>query len=218
MNRGARECIGEIALGLLPIVTIIWITPLLFRERAAFLQANFYLSLLAFVIAAVSNLRHRDTLKMLGVRLDNFLSALRVLALPTAIAGLVVVGVGLATDSLALGDRFLFHLRTLPPWALLQQYALQGFVHRRLQDAYGRGRKSILGTALIFSLLHLPNPVLTIGTFIGGAVWAWAFSQQPNLFALALSHTLVSALVANALPRSLLQNMKVGWGYWGQVP
>lgn len=218
MNRRARRCIGEIALGLLPIVTIIWITPLLLQDRAAFLQANFYLSLLAFTIAAVSNLRHRDTLKMLGVRLDNFLSALRLLAPPTAIAGLVIVGIGLAADSLALGDRFLFHLRTLPPWALLQQYALQGFVHRRLQDAYGRGRKSILGTALIFSLLHLPNPVLTVGTFIGGAVWAWAFSHQPNLFALALSHTLISALLANALPRSLLQNMKVGWGYWGSVP
>lgn len=218
MTPTARRCIGEIALGLLPIVTVIWITPLLFQQRAAFLQANLYLSLLALGIAVASNLAHRDTLKMLGVRLDNFLSALRLVALPTAIAGLVVVGIGLATDSLALGERFLFHLRTLPPWALLQQYALQGFVHRRLQDAYGRTRKSIVGTALIFSVLHLPNPLLTVGTFIGGAVWAWVFSRQPNLFALALSHTLVSALMANALPRSLLQNMKVGWGYWGLVP
>lgn len=218
MTPTARRSIGEIALGLLPIVTIIWITPLLFHQRAAFLQANFYLSLLAFWIALASNLHHRDTLQMLGVRLDNLGSALRLVALPTGVAGLVVVGIGLAADSLALGDRFLFHLRTLPPWALLQQYALQGFVHRRLQDAYGRTRKSIIGTALIFSLLHLPNPVLTVGTFLGGAVWAWVFSRQPNLLALALSHTLVSALVANALPRSLLPNMKVGWGYWGMVP
>ncbi len=218
MTPRARHPLREILLGLIPIVAIIWVTPLVFEQRAAFLRANFFLSILAFVIAVMSNLYHRDTPKTLGVRVDNFWSALRLLFLPTVVAAGVVVGIGLAAGSVNLGERFLFHLRTLPPWALLQQYALQGFVHRRLQDAWGRKRASILGTAVIFSLLHLPNPVLTVGTFIGGGVWAWAFSRQPNLVALALSHTLVSALVANSLPRSLLPNMKVGWGYWGLVP
>jgi|DewCreStandDraft_1066081.scaffolds.fasta_scaffold00468_13 hypothetical protein len=205
----------EILLGLLPILTIMWVTPLLIEDRAALLRANFYLSLVAFSVAFLSNVTHGDGLQEIGLRVDNLGRALRLLALPTGAAALAILALGLAFGSLNLGDRFLFHLKTLPVWALVQQYALQGFVHRRLQDLWGTGRRTVFGVAAIFAVLHLPNPVLVVGTFLGGYVWAWVFQREPNLFALAASHTLLSAVLANSLPASLLPNMKVGWGYWG---
>ncbi|GBC82726.1 hypothetical protein HRbin10_01857 [bacterium HR10] len=205
----------EILLGLLPVVIIMWVTPLLIEDRAALLRANFYLSLVAFSVAFLSNVTHGDGLREIGLRVDNLGRALRLLALPTGAAALAILALGLAFGSLNLGDRFLFHLKTLPLWALVQQYALQGFIHRRLQDLWGMGRRTVFSVATIFALLHLPNPVLVVGTFLGGYVWAWVFQREPNLFALAASHTLLSAVLANSLPASLLPNMKVGWGYWG---
>ena len=205
----------EILLGLLPVVIIMWVTPLLIEDRTTLLRANFYLSLLAFSVAFLSNVTHGDGLREIGLRVDNLGRALRLLALPTGAAALAILALGLAFGSLNLGDRFLFHLKTLPVWALVQQYALQGFIHRRLQDLWGTGRRTVFGVAALFAVLHLPNPVLVVGTFLGGYVWAWVFQREPNLFALAASHTLLSAMLANSLPASLLPNMKVGWGYWG---
>jgi len=205
----------EIALGLLPVLSIMWVTPLLIEDRTTFWRTNFWLSVLAFSVAFVSNVTHGDGLREIGLRVDNLGRALRLLALPTGSAALGILAIGFAFESVNLGERFLFHLRTLPLWTLVQQYALQGFIHRRLQDLLGKGNRTALSVAVIFALLHLPNPVLVVGTFLGGYVWAWTFQREPNLLALAASHTLLSALLANAFPASLLPNMKVGWGYWG---
>jgi hypothetical protein len=205
----------EIILGLLPVLAIMWVTPLLIENRTDFLRVNTLLSLLAFSVAVASNVIHREGFRDIGLRVDNLGRALRWLALPTIAAALVILAIGFAVGSVNLGDRFFFHLKTLPPWALVQQYALQGFIHRRLYDLWGGGRRTAFGVAVIFAALHLPNPVLVVGTFFGGYVWARAFQCEPNLFALAASHTLLSALLANAFPASILPNMKVGWGYWG---
>jgi hypothetical protein len=205
----------EIALGVFPVVLILWVTPLVIEDRTTLRRANFWLSVLAFSVAFVSNVTHGDGLGDIGVRVDNLGRALRLLALPTVAGALAILAVGSAFGSVDLGERFLFHLRTLPLWALVQQYALQGFVHRRLQDVMGTGNRTALWVALIFAALHLPNPVLVGGTFLGGYIWARVFQREPNLLALAASHTLLSAVLANAFPASLLPNMKVGWGYWG---
>jgi membrane protease YdiL (CAAX protease family) len=103
----------------------------------------------------------------------------------------------------------------LPLWALFQQYALNGFINRRAQIALGKGPKSIVLVALVFALLHLPNPLLVMVTFIGGVIWAAAYQRQPNLFALALSHTVVSITLALTIPASLLNSLRVGFKYFG---
>jgi membrane protease YdiL (CAAX protease family) len=113
-----------------------------------------------------------------------------------------------------LGARFLNHLAVLFFWGLLQHYGLQSLVNRRLQSAWGPGWKSIWITAGIFSALHLPNPTLAVATLIGGYFWASAFQRHPNLIAIALTHALLSALLANSFPKEVLPNMKVGWGFF----
>src|SRR6185312_6780493 len=100
-------------------------------------------------------------------------------------------------------------------WALFQQYAVQGFINRRAQLAAGKGVKSVFLVAAAFSLVHLPNPFLSLITFAGGLVWAAVYQRQPNLFALALSHALVSITLALTLSQDLFYNLRVGFKYFG---
>lgn len=204
----------EIILVLTPVLTIMWITPLLVADKVERDRVDFYLSLLTLLIAASLNVYHREGFKLIGLRMDNFVAAVRPLIWFTAISGLIVLAIGWAFDSIHLGARFVHHLEVLPFWGLLQQYGIQSIINRRWQMVVGRGRLSVGLTAVTFAALHLPNPALVITTLIGGAVWAWVFQRHPNLVALALSHALLSALMANAFPPTLLPNMKVGWGYW----
>jgi membrane protease YdiL (CAAX protease family) len=103
----------------------------------------------------------------------------------------------------------------LPLWGLMQQYVLQGFVNRRAQILFGRGWQSVLLVAFVFALLHLPNPWLTVATFAGGFIWAYAYQRAPNLLALALSHALMSMLLACSLPASTINSLRVGIKYFG---
>jgi membrane protease YdiL (CAAX protease family) len=152
----------------------------------------------------------------LGFRLDNFAAAIRLLIIPT-LGGVILI---LAVAWLIRGKHF--SLAPLRPrflglffWALFQQYALQAFINRRAQIVFGKGMKSILLVGIIFGLLHLPNPLLTALTWIGGVVWAAVYQRWPNLYALALSHAIVSLTLALCLTQDLVYNLRVGWKYFG---
>jgi len=171
---------------------------------------------LAIAFMIFSHRARGETLKDIGFRLDNFFRAARVLALPTIVA----VGLIILVSWLRRNHQFAFaplRLRFLwvPLWALFQQYALQGFINRRAQIALGAGVKSVVLVALIFSLMHLPNPLLTVLTLVGGLIWAWAYQKETNLFALALSHTIVSGVLALSLAQDLVYNLRVGFKYFG---
>ncbi|MCA1849827.1 MAG: CPBP family intramembrane metalloprotease, partial [Acidobacteria bacterium] len=75
--------------------------------------------------------------------------------------------------------------------------------------------RSVLLVALIFGALHLPNPWLTMATFVGGAVWAVVYQRAPNLYALALSHAIMTWVLVSTLPTQALQNLRVGFKYFG---
>ena len=171
--------------------------------------------LLALGLVVYSHRERGETVKDVGFRTDNFFAACRLLLIPTAIV--VVVGVSVSwfsSHSIFVApwrNRFLL----LPLWALFQQYVLNGFINRRAQLALGNGPKSILLVAMVFSLFHLPNPLLAILTFAGGFVWAAVYQRQPNLFALALSHTVSSITLALTISPKWLDGLRVGFKYFG---
>ena len=170
---------------------------------------------LALGLMVFSHRARGETLREVGFRADNFLASCRLLLLPTTAALLVIVMAGWFTSHTLFGGHFGARYLSLPLWALFQQYALNGFINRRAQLAFGKGLKSVILVAVVFALLHFPNPLLAAATFIGGLIWASVYQRQPNLFALALSHTLISLTLALTISPNLLNSLRVGFKYFG---
>lgn len=176
---------------------------------------------LAILLIMMSHRVRRESLRDLGFRFDNFLQALYLLApAVVAIAGLCLLFAWVSGSP--VNFRRWHSIRNLGiqlalgfGWALAQQYVLQGFFNRRAVLAVGRGWLSILLVAGVFALLHLPNPSVTAITFIAGAIWAAIYQRTPNLFALALTHSVMTWFIVSTLPASMLRHLRVGLGYFG---
>jgi membrane protease YdiL (CAAX protease family) len=169
----------------------------------------------AIILMFISHRARGETLRAIGWRLDNFWPALRLLLLPLTAGAALILAAGFFARGF-VSKKWLEGqwLLWLPIWGLVQQYALQGFVNRRAQIVFGAGIRSVLLVALVFALLHLPNPWLSIATFAGGIVSAAVYQRQPNLFALSLAHALMSLLLVFAVPNSILGGLRVGLRYF----
>lgn len=204
--RAAAEVVCLVGL----IETIMWVVPLTRYRAEAYLGAV----VLITVLLVVCHVRDGVPGHELGVRIDNFLRVMRVYAVPFGAAVALMVAVGLVAGTLRLGGKFLGMLAAVPMWALLQQYMLLAFAHRRFRVVLGPGTPSVVASASMFGLLHLPNPTLMVACAVAGLVWAWQYERDPNLFANAATHTVASAFLANSLPHAVLKNMVVGYNYF----
>ncbi len=176
---------------------------------------------LAFVLSISSHRLRGETARDLGFRFDNFFRAAGLLTLPMIVTAIVCLAIAWWT-----GERIDFlrwHVsRPLAAqlilgfaWGFVQQYMLQSLVNRRAQIIWGKGWLSVLVVAAIFAGLHLPNPALTVTTFIGGVIWAAVYQRAPNIFALAFSHSLMTWIVVSTLPASALHHLRIGFKYFG---
>ena len=161
-----------------------------------------------------------ESLREIGFRVDNFGKAARLLIVPMVLASLVLIGIGYFKGSIDFfrwrGGGAVLGMPLLGiVWGLVQQYALQGFINRRAQIAWGPGTVSVLIVAVLFAAFHLPNPGLMSATFVGGLVWATVYQRAPNLFALAISHGLMTWMLISTLPSNLLYSLRVGYKFIG---
>jgi len=174
----------------------------------------------AFGLVITSHFLREENLRDLGFRFDNFLRAAKLLALPMIVVAVLCVGLGLIFGTKP--DLLRWHperpivgqLALGFAWGFVQQYVLQSFINRRAQIFWQKGLRSVVLTALVFSLLHFPNPWLMLVTFVGGIVWAFVYQRAPNLIALALSHSLMTWVVVSTLPMSALNHLRIGFKYF----
>jgi membrane protease YdiL (CAAX protease family) len=212
----------EIASVLGSVLITAWaIAPLQLRER--WLEAA--PGLLALALMVNSHRWHGETPQMLGFTTRYFWRAARLLIAPMVVCAALLVGGGYAGGTLNFNERFWLSLAVLPFWGLTQQYILQAFIYRRLKLALLdpratesgstlRTRLAIVLAASLFALVHLPNWPLMALTLAGGLVWTWVYERAPNLFALGLSHGLMSAVTMSSLPAWLLHSMSVGYKHF----
>lgn len=175
----------------------------------------------AFVFMFCSHRLRGETARDLGWRFDNFLPAMRLLLLPMlSVSGALILfgllsGGGINFGRWQGGQSILGVPALGFLWGLMQQYALQAFINRRAQILWGRGARSVLLVAVLFGLLHFPNPWLTAATFLGGLLWASVYQRAPNLFALAFSHMLMTWVLISTVPASALRGLRVGYKFFG---
>ena len=176
---------------------------------------------LAFVLSISSHRLRGETARDLGFRFDNFFRAAGLLTLPMILTATVCLAIAWWTGE---GIDFLrWHVsRPLAAqlilgfaWGFVQQYMLQSLVNRRAQIILGKGWLSVLTVAAIFAGLHLPNPALIVATFVGGVIWAAVYQRAPNIFALAISHSLMTWIVVSTVPASALHHLRIGLKYFG---
>jgi membrane protease YdiL (CAAX protease family) len=100
-------------------------------------------------------------------------------------------------------------------WAFVQQILLQDFFLWRLRRLLpGMSAVTVaVAAAGMFSLAHLPNPILTTVTLVWGLVACLAFLRYRNLYPLGLAHAILGIAVAVTLPGPVIRNMRVGRGY-----
>ena len=176
--------------------------------------------LFAFAFMIWSHRLHGESFRAIGFRFDNFGEAARLLFLPMVAATVILIGYGYFNRSIDVvrwrGGMAVLGMPLVGMlWGLVQQYALQGFINRRAQLAWGSGPLSIGVVALLFAGFHLPNPILMVATFFGGLVWATVYQKAPNLFALAISHGLMTWVLISTVPPHLLHGLRVGYKFFG---
>jgi len=199
-----RRDLLELSIGYALILLVIW-TPrpwqrLLYCAAAIFLVAVFWLSF--------------DGWKAMGLRAANLGRSLWVVGVALGIAAVAVIVAARMHTLQHNGGLIPFFKRYwgYALWAFAQQVLLQDFFLLRLLR-WMRPGSAALAAAAIFSLAHLPNPILTVVTFVWGFAACLLFLHYRNLYPLAVAHAIFGITIAITLPGPVTHNMRVGLGY-----
>jgi len=200
-----RRDLAELCVGYALILIVIW-TP---RPLQRPLYIATAISLAAVLVNSFTGW------KQMGLRTVN-------LARSSWVVGVALLG---AAISMVVADRmhtlqwpggpipFLHRYIGYAIWSVLQQVLLQVFFLGRLLRLLRGPRTAALAAAAIFSLAHLPNPVLTVGAFVWGHAACLLFLRYRNLVPLAITHAILGITLAITVPGPVIRNMRVGYGY-----
>ena len=200
-----RRALIELCVGYALILVVIW-TPrpwqrLSYAVAATFLAGVLWISRTGWQAMGLRPARFARSLWLVGVAL-----------LAAAIADLVASRMHTLHRPDSLGQ-FIARYTGYALGACMQQVLLQTlFLPRLLRLMRGSATASLMAAAL-FSLAHLPNPILTVITFIWGFAACLFFVRYQNLYTLAIAHTILGVTVAMTVPGPVIRNMRVGLGY-----
>ena len=170
-------------------------------------------------IGAFSHVRRGESARELGIRLDNWRSAvLNVLYwMAVPLLALLAIGAAMHTWHFPSLARAVGSLSWLLVWGTAQQYGLLCFFYRRQRELFESSAAASVAAGALFSIFHLPNPFLMAVTLVAGFIACEIYRRQPNLFVMGAMHALTSFTLYYALPRGVTHGLRVGPGYyaWG---
>ena len=133
----------------------------------------------------------------------------------TFVAVLLILGAGAALGTLHDRRDFLGNLAPLVIWGGAQQWVLQTLVLREAQRASSRARGIVIA-AVLFGVIHLPNPFLAPVTGVAAIVWCRLYDRYPNIIPLALSHGLGTLALRYAFDEAMIGRLRIGAAYLRQ--
>jgi membrane protease YdiL (CAAX protease family) len=176
-------------------------------------QVRWYLS--AFAVLVISILLSHPRINALGIGFQGMLRA--AWAIPVAIvvcAAAIAVSIWLGTFTILYGRQPVYwHSIFYAIWALEQQFILNSFFYKRFEHLFGNTTFSLLITATLFGLVHIPNPVLVPATFLGGLFFVEVFRRSRNIYPLAIAHAMFGLTLAVTFPDHWIRHMRVGLGF-----
>jgi hypothetical protein len=203
--RSVRRDLFELAVGYGLIMATIW--------TANPTQRVLYWLAFAWVIA--TTWASRESWTTLGLGSKGFLQSLW------------IVGVALLFSAIAVFAAWRMHtlhrLHGPTPillhgwgyivWSIMQQFLLQSYFLLRLLRLLPGKVAPVIAAAGIFSLAHLPNPILAPITLVWGVIACVLFLRYRNVYTLGIAHGIMGLCIAITVPNSLHRHMRVGLGY-----
>ncbi len=168
----------------------------------------------------IQKLSQETALSQLGILPTDWKKDLDLILSTTACLLVLTLWIGFIWNPNFLAQKGIFwkYLKHLPmyyPWALLQNLWLNGYFTNRLAKVFPNQPKLISTMAgILFAIVHWPNPVLLVATFIGGIMSAYFFQRNRNLYPLALSHAILAVSLLYFFPDSWHHHLRIGPGFW----
>jgi membrane protease YdiL (CAAX protease family) len=193
------------------ITTYVFMECTLWSSRRALQNKWFFITA---VTLAVFVLIDRPSLQRMGLGLPSGLGTSLVLAVSFMAAVVLVFAVrGMGGEIPANPTWPNLHLAwQYFVWALVQEFILQSFFFTRCEGLFGSSA-AVWTTATLFAAVHLPSPILTTFTLVGGLFFCEMFRRYRSIYPIGIVHAVLGLTVAMTMPDSLLHHMRVGIGY-----
>lgn len=169
----------------------------------------------------LSSFIRKETLKELGIRLDNIYESGRECVVVALISiAMILFFSTLYFDTIVI-QSFISPLTGFFkdfPWriveritgGLVQQFFLQGVILKRFLQILGKGSLSLTAAAMLFAIAHSPNGKLMFLSFWFGLMICMLFVRNRNIFTLGIMHGVLSIFVASYLAPAWINDMKIG--------
>jgi membrane protease YdiL (CAAX protease family) len=193
------------------IVAYVFMERALWSSRLAFRNTWALLAILTIVVFVLVD---RPSVRRMGLGLPTGFGASLVLAISLVTALFLIVAVSWVGGQVPANPTWpSLHLTwQYFAWALIQEFILQSFFFTRCEELWGSSA-AVWVAATLFAAAHLPSPILTTFTLIGGLFFCEMFRRYRSIYPIGIVHAVLGLTVAVTMPDSILHNMRVGIGY-----
>jgi membrane protease YdiL (CAAX protease family) len=152
-----------------------------------------FLALMIYGITRKEQWSHHD----FGLRTDNFKTTWFPYALMTLVGVFLIILFSKTIGLAPVGDWFLkpHFLYLFLVVSVLQEFAFRGFLVPVLRGAFPDTAGVVVINALLFTLIHIIYPIPQFSlplAFIGGIAFALMYVKYPNLYLIAISHSILN--------------------------